>query len=697
MTWRRIGAVVLLWALRPAAALHLPADAVATPIHPGAWSFRIRRTAGPQAIDGFYWERAERRLTLRATDGADQVYGLEPTSRQIARLTSPQQRAVAAVNGDFYVMSGPAQGVTIGLFVRQGELLGVGNSRAAFAWLGNGEPYIGEFGTTLRLLLPGATDALPIHRLNSNRAADTLVLYSPSWSPSTRTDDGGTEVLLRWSGKVPTNGSLDAAVAAAPVVGRGDLAIPPDGLVLSAQGAPAAALGRLQVGQRLRIEVSTEPAVPVAEAVGGHPILLAGGKLVYQPKADEPRHPRTAMGFDDQHILAVTVDGRRPGHSAGMTFPELAKLLAEFGCREGVNLDGGGSTTCWARGSILNRPSDGRERSVANALALVSLGPLGEPAAVAFEPGGPVRLAPGASFQPQVRLTDALYNPLTADTPVTVTVEGEIGAFHGQAFQAGPTAGRGRLLAQAGQARGELAVEVVAQVASLRVEPSTLALLAGEQAELAVAGADSAGRPVLLSPAALRWSLEGAGQLAGSTFTAGAPGSTANLRVSGYGASAVVPVQVAAPQLIEGFEAAPAVRFDGFPETVSGSVELLATDAAEGGRAARLTYRLTDAKTTRAAYLRLDRAIGGAFTLRCRVRGDGQPTWLRAAVLDGNGQRSTFTLLEGPVPTGWTLVEAALPRGLKQPLTWESVYVVQLDNGPTRDGWVEWDQLEAVR
>ncbi len=88
--------------------------------------------------------------------------------------------------------------------------------------------------------------------------------------------------------------------------------------------------------------------------------------------AESPRHPRTAVGFNADEILLVTVDGRQKDWSVGMTMVELARLMAELGCTEALNLDGGGSTTAWVDGEVVNRPSDGGQRRIANALLVIS-------------------------------------------------------------------------------------------------------------------------------------------------------------------------------------------------------------------------------------------------------------------------------------------------------------------------------------
>ncbi len=85
-------------------------------------------------------------------------------------------------------------------------------------------------------------------------------------------------------------------------------------------------------------------------------------------------HPRTAVGLskDRRGLLLLVADGRRDG-VPGLTLPELAALLVEVGACTALNLDGGGSSALWLRDRIVNRPSDGFERKVANHLGVVEV------------------------------------------------------------------------------------------------------------------------------------------------------------------------------------------------------------------------------------------------------------------------------------------------------------------------------------
>jgi exopolysaccharide biosynthesis protein len=75
----------------------------------------------------------------------------------------------------------------------------------------------------------------------------------------------------------------------------------------------------------------------------------------------------------------MVVDGRQPGYSEGVDFPELVNLIVSFGAYNATNMDGGGSSAMVIKGldgkaRVLNSPCDnnvpGKERAVANHLGI---------------------------------------------------------------------------------------------------------------------------------------------------------------------------------------------------------------------------------------------------------------------------------------------------------------------------------------
>jgi hypothetical protein len=701
--WR--GQRSLGWALSVAAwllaapgwALVLPRDAVVETVHPGVVAFKFWRGAGPHAIYGFVWDRRQSGLESRVALGREVVPGLAPTSRAALRLAGAERQPVAAINGDFFTMTGPGQGATVGLCVRDGELLGLPFGRPAFAVLADGNLRIGTVQATATLLPPDA-EALPVARVNNTRGPQVLVLYSPAWGESTHTGPDGVEVALRFVEpgvtclRLPQQTLVE--VVAMPELAKGNLAIPRDGLVLSAHGTWARQVAALRPGTRLALHLKADPAEPVQQAIGGSAVLVRDGAVAYVAKPNEPRHPRSALGFDQRQAVAVVVDGRRPGHSIGMTLPELAALLKGLGCREGLNLDGGGSSTCWVRGKVVNRPSDGSERAVANALALVSLGPIGAPNRIVFDAPPVLCLTPSASVELSVRLTDERCNPLPRLRLEGLAVEGGIGRIVGTTFTAGERPGRGRIVAPGGLA-GEQRVEVVAKIASLQARPARLELAPGDSASVSITGVDAGGRTVVLDPRQVRYELPAAvGRVADGTVTAGAEGAQGALLVSGYGATIQVPVAVAGPRLIEDFARPDAVSCTTFPAAVTATLERLREP--EGDWYARLAFRFGPGDETRAAYLRLDRALERPLLLRARVRGEDKPVWLRVALTDGNGQRLLYTLFRGTLGRAWRTVTCRLPDGVKAPARWQSAYAVAADADAPTEGFVDWAWLEVL-
>ncbi len=89
------------------------------------------------------------------------------------------------------------------------------------------------------------------------------------------------------------------------------------------------------------------------------------------------RHPRSALGVtrDGRYLLLMTIDGRQTGYSEGASTAETAEWIRKFGAHDAFNLDGGGSTTLVIESRdgeplVLNRPSGGSERLVANHLGV---------------------------------------------------------------------------------------------------------------------------------------------------------------------------------------------------------------------------------------------------------------------------------------------------------------------------------------
>jgi exopolysaccharide biosynthesis protein len=125
----------------------------------------------------------------------------------------------------------------------------------------------------------------------------------------------------------------------------------------------------------------TDPPADAFEVIAGSNILVKDEKNVAPPPEkgfSKGPHPRTAVGFTKggKTLVLAVIDGRKPGQAVGMSLTETAEVMLKYGCTDAVNLDGGGSSVLAIRDpedhkmKILNTPSDGRERSVANVLGV---------------------------------------------------------------------------------------------------------------------------------------------------------------------------------------------------------------------------------------------------------------------------------------------------------------------------------------
>lgn len=108
-------------------------------------------------------------------------------------------------------------------------------------------------------------------------------------------------------------------------------------------------------------------------AIGGGPVLVKEGVVNVTNeeeqmfvKGEKDVHPRTAMGYTaKRQLIILAIQGRFPGLAEGATLAEEAKILADLGCVEALNLDGGGSSCVLVNGKETIQPSDkGGQRSV---------------------------------------------------------------------------------------------------------------------------------------------------------------------------------------------------------------------------------------------------------------------------------------------------------------------------------------------
>ncbi len=331
----------------------------------------IRVVRGPRPV-GLY--------RLRTVLSNESVQREETLSSMQRRLASGS--TMVGVNGDF---SRIRDGKPSGVLLRDGVLVTPPNAQRSSL----GVSLDGTLDVQRVRLLGtwrGTGQVRSLNVLNDAPDRNGIALFTADWGRSTPAVAGSYAVVLS-----PFPPSVPNADLVAPVVATAQgssVALAPGAAVLVARGAAASRLREeATVGTALTLRLTLQPDWGVvSDAVGGGPVLVRDGRPVYQANEAftvsqlSPRHPRTAVGQTaDGRLLLVVVDGRQPAYSIGMTTFERAQTMVRLGAVRAMQLDGGGSSTLAFDGTVLNSPSDGRERPVPTALMLQYYGVFAPP------------------------------------------------------------------------------------------------------------------------------------------------------------------------------------------------------------------------------------------------------------------------------------------------------------------------------
>lgn len=346
-----------------------------------------RGRGGPFRVDVLEVDPSRRLEVLTGHDGTP---GVERASAMARR-----HDAVAGVNGGYFAGGAPDAGDPTGVVVAGGALLSepVG-ARTALLAARDGAVRVAALRWRGSVAAGGATRVLdgvdrnrgripacggvggdrPTQRIDPATTctdASELVLLTPAFGARTRTAAGGVEATVR-------DGTVTSVRRTA------DSPIPDDGYVLSGSGGAAAFLrdhvargASPELHLDLRAGHRTLDPSDYDVILGGAPRLMRAGHVRIPAAregrgADTARAPRTIAGVRaDGTVLLITIDGRRPGWSLGATLREAARTARALGATDALSLDSGGSTTMTVGSRVVNRPSDGAERAVADGLFVV--------------------------------------------------------------------------------------------------------------------------------------------------------------------------------------------------------------------------------------------------------------------------------------------------------------------------------------
>ena len=302
--------------------------------------------------------------------------GLKKTVQNLAKENS---NVIAAVNGDFFgsgnPMSSMGQVYANGKFQQTQNYYNGSQNRYASFLLDGEIPFIDYVKSSLVFYGTNGSN-IEIQAKNKYTNFSKAVYFDRNAITSTSSIDKRVSGLYKI---VVTNGKVTYVSKPGETVN-----VPENGYIIVLNSKIAQEkLQYYPVGQTVGFNENGtfvfRPNKKLSEidfGISGGGEILRNGSLVSNGLILNGRNPRTVVGVnkDKTKSFIACVDGR--GKSIGMTHDEIGVLLLEYGVYDAMHLDGGGSTTMVVRRagestySVQNNPSDGGQRSVANALAI---------------------------------------------------------------------------------------------------------------------------------------------------------------------------------------------------------------------------------------------------------------------------------------------------------------------------------------
>jgi hypothetical protein len=359
-------------------------------VAPGVVHRRVVVNSGPWHINVLEVSLRQPGVLVRGVRAHDSFVGRETVSSMAKRYNGPG-KVVGAVNADFFNIraTGESENNVVidgqlwkGVKVTDSPYDAFDTIHSQFGLDSQNHPLIERFKFEGRVIGSRKRTA-NLDALNFWPDSNALVLYTAAYGDSTPGDSTGRHMLvvpLRSNGRVG-----DTLIFQRVGKERQGWALPlATGGALAAGGKRRSELLAFVAGAApIKVVTSLTPDHGgLRTVVGGWPRLIVHGQSLAAradslegtfPRFSSTRHPRTAVGFsaDSSKLFLITVDGRRESDS-GMTLDELARLMLDLGVYEGMNFDGGGSTTMVVNGQVVNSPSDKTgERAVGSALLVI--------------------------------------------------------------------------------------------------------------------------------------------------------------------------------------------------------------------------------------------------------------------------------------------------------------------------------------
>ncbi|MCJ8014103.1 phosphodiester glycosidase family protein [Paenibacillus sp. KQZ6P-2] len=687
---------------------------------------------GPLQINTVSIDVTNPNVALKALIAKDKVFNYQgETVSEMANRTG----AVAGINSDYFDI-GSTQ-APINIHVADGEMYRSPNNWSTLAIDAQNHPTITKFQWKGNVVVPGSQENLdvwnaaggtkqkpagqsaPLAELNWFLENKGLFLYTDKFGYEYPAPSGGVHraaaLLEQISGTELYEVKSITENDKVPLLAANQR-------MLVGQGTGANwVLSNLVVGMKINTNLTTLPDWhQYKEIVGGGPTLLKDGEIFNDPDVPgagetNERYPVVGVGIKDDTMSMVVVDGRQPALSIGLTRPQFAEYFKALGYQDAIAFDSGGSAEMVARMpgdfkvSVLNSPSDGFERKVANGLFVYNTAPTGALSQLVVDKAAE-KVFVNSHMPLHVKGVDAGLQPVSVDPSTltyTTTVPGT--KVKDGVFTAGAQTGSGEIRVAQGNVSTQVPIEVVDQLSSVQVTPNPAVVMPGASQTFEVKAYDEQDHPVAMDANQGKWTVEGPiGTINedGVLQTTDQPGE-GTVRFEAGGVSQDVKVSVGKkPVMIEDFEG-PDVMTNWTATAIraTGKISMASrpNPVRNGTHSLKLDYDFTGQPGTSAAYANIDVPNGGRtiedrpLSLGVWVYGDGGQHWLRGVLVDGNNTSKPFdfTVDGGLNWTGWKHLTVPIDPNAVLPLKIKQIYVVEPHGDRKNKGAIYLDDLRA--
>ncbi|NLC67436.1 MAG: phosphodiester glycosidase family protein [Clostridiaceae bacterium] len=316
-----------------------------------------------QSINILEINPASGKVKIKPVLSYNRLFGFQLLSEMYGK-----HKAYAAVNGGFFYEYGDPSGMV----VIDGEIITASTGKYPVFIFSNGKAELREMET--RLWLKSDETSLELDDINAWRKGSGWIAFTRMYGTTNKGVDGktrkGTTIVVKDN------------VITGIIEDSGEVEIPENGMLIVRMGNGGAVTGADRVEDSMPFSVGEKVELLYHPDLGDDgqayecgSWIVKDGEIVIGEHDHwignlTNRDPRTALGIKENgEVVLLTVDGRQPGHSYGLTGRELGEFLLDYGVINAAMLDGGASTEMIVEGKIVNIPAHkGTERPLAGGI-----------------------------------------------------------------------------------------------------------------------------------------------------------------------------------------------------------------------------------------------------------------------------------------------------------------------------------------